>query len=82
MGLEANLGKATTALLTDPHHLLCSEIATVNTLGGRYTQWNIVYVGFSDHMVLLPSGNALNLAANFGFSDLDPSDGGWSQNPM
>ena len=56
--------------------LLCSEIATVNTFGGRYTQRSVVYIGFSDHLVVKPSENPLNLATTIRFSDLDPCDGG------
>ena len=37
---------------------------------------------FSDHLVAIPSGYPLDLATSIGFSDLDPRDGGWSQNPM
>ena len=55
---------------------LCSEIATVDTFGGRYTQRSIVCIGFSDHLVVKPSENPLNLATTIGFSDLDPCDGG------
>ena len=62
--------------------LLCSEIATVNTFGGRYTQQSVVYIGFSDHLVVKPSENPLNLATTIGFYDLDLCDEGWSQNPM
>ena len=54
----------------------CSEIATVDTFGGRYTQRRIVSIGFSDHLVVKPSKNPLNLATTIGFSDLDPRDGG------
>ena len=62
--------------------LLCSEIATVNTFGGRYTQRSVVYIGFSDHLVVKPSENPLNLATTIGFYDLDFCDEGWSQNPL
>ena len=55
---------------------LCSEIATVDTFGGRYTQRRIEYIGFSDHLVVKPSKNPLNLATTIRFSDLDPYDGG------
>ena len=55
---------------------LCSEIATVDTFGGRYTQRRIEYIGFSDHLVVKPSENPLNLATTIRFSDLDPYDGG------
>ena len=55
---------------------LCSEIATVDTFGGRYTQRRVVCIGFSDHLVVKPSENPLNLATTIRFSDLDPYDGG------
>ena len=57
---------------------LCSKIATVDTFGGRYIQWSIVCIGFSDHLVVKPSENRLNLAATIGFSDPDACDGAWS----
>ena len=41
---------------------LCSEIATFDTFLGRYTQRRIVCIGFSDHLVVKPSENQLNLA--------------------
>ena len=96
MGLAANLGIATanppdgSLLLHNSDlgfndlqfRLLCSEIATVNTFGGRYTQRSVVYIGFSDHLVVKPSKNPLNLATTIGFYDLDLCDEGWSQNPM
>ena len=53
---------------------LCSNTATVNTFGRRYTQRNIVCTGFSNHLVVKPSKNPLNLATTFGFSDLEPCD--------
>ena len=66
MGLAANLDIATATLLTgynDPQFWpLCSEIATVDTFGGRYTQRRIVCIGFSDHLVVKPSENPLDLA--------------------
>ena len=55
---------------------LCSNIATIDTFGGRYTHRRIVCIGFSDHLVVKPSENPLNLATTIGFSDLDPRDGG------
>ena len=81
-GLAANLEIATATTLTDPHHYiiatlgianpqfrpLCSEIATFDTYGGRYTQRRIVCIGFSDHLVVKPSENPLNLATAFGLT--------------
>ena len=58
---------------------LCSNTATVNNFGGRYTQRSIVCIGFSDHPVVEPRENSLsNLTTPFKFSDLDLCDGGWS----
>ena len=57
---------------------LCSKIATVNTFGGRYTQRNVVCTGFSDHLVVKPSKNPLNLVTILGFSDPDTCNGVWS----
>ena len=57
---------------------LCSKIATVNTFWGRYTQQSVVCIGFSDHLVVQPSENSLNLVTTIRFRDLDPRDGGWS----
>ena len=44
----------------------------------RYIQWGIVCIGFSDHLVVKPSKNPLNLVTTIGFSDLDSCDGVWS----
>ena len=53
------------------------KIATVDTYGGRYTQCDTVYIAFSDHLVVKPRKNSLNLASTFGFIiDSDPCDGG------
>ena len=96
MGLAANLAIATANPLDGPpllHNidlgfydlqffLLCSEIVTVNTFGGHYTQRSVVYIGFRDQLVVKPNENPLNLASTIGFYDLDLCDDGWSQNPM
>ena len=37
---------------------------------------------FCNRLVVILSWNPLDLATSFGFNDPDPSDGGWSQNPM
>ena len=37
---------------------------------------------FCNRLVVISSWNPLDLATSFGFNDPDPSDGGWSQNPM
>ena len=69
MGLAANLDIATATLLTgynDPQFWpLCSEIATVDTFGGCYTQRRIVCISFSDHLVVKPSENQLNLVTAY-----------------
>ena len=59
---------------------LCSKIATVPTLleVAGYTQRTIVCIVFSNHLVVKPRVNSLNLATSFGISDLDLCDGGWS----
>ena len=49
---------------------------------GHYTQWIEANIAFSDYLVAIPSRNPLDLATSIGFCDLDPCDGGWSQNPM
>ena len=54
---------------------LCSKIATVNAFGGRYTQRRIVCIGFSDHLVVKPSENPLNLATNVGLATSTPVTG-------
>ena len=56
---------------------LCSEIATVKVVIP-----NEANIAFSDYLVAIPSGNPFDLATSIGFCDLDPCDGGWSQNPM
>ena len=54
-----------------------SKIATVDTYGGRYTQCDTVYIAFSDHLVVKPRKNSLNLASTFGFIiDSDLCNGG------
>ena len=50
---------------------LCSEIATIETFGGHYTQWSVVFIGFSDHLVV-----TYTMQNSILFSDLDPFDGG------
>ena len=69
MVLAANLAFTTSNPMTDlrqyinsdlvfndlQFRLLSSEIATVNTFGGRYTQRSVVCIGFSDHLVVKPS---------------------------
>ena len=86
MDLAANLGIATATPFTDLYHYTLATlyittsnfgpyVATVNTFGGRYTQRNVVWTGFSNHLVVKPSKNPFNLATTFGFSDLEPSDG-------
>ena len=62
--------------------LLCSEIATVKVVIPSGPASYPANIAFSDHLVAKPSENPLNLATSIGFSDLDPYDGGWSQNPM
>ena len=61
---------------------LCSEIATVKVVIPSGPAPFPANIAFSDHLVAIPSVNALNLATFIGFSDLDPYDGGWSQNPV
>ena len=61
---------------------LCSEIATVKVVIPSGPAPFPANIAFSDHLVAIPSVKALNLATFIGFSDLDPYDGGWSQNPM
>ena len=56
---------------------LCSELATVDSFGGRYIQRSIVFIGFGDHLVGKPSESPLNLATTIGFSELDPCDRDW-----
>ena len=96
MGLAANLDLATARGLTDFRQYinsdlvfsdlkfrpLCSEIETVKVVIPSGPAPFPVNIAFSDHLVTIPSVNALNLATFIGFSDLDPYDGGWSQNPM
>ena len=62
--------------------VLYSEIATVEVVipSGLSLGWT--KIAFSDRLVAIPSGNPLNIATSFGFNDLEPRDGGWSQNPM
>ena len=90
MGIAANLGIATATSLTDlcqyiiatygyndlQFRRLCSELATVETFRSRYTQRSIVYIAYSDHLVVKPSENPLNLATTFGFSDPDQTGSG------
>ena len=84
MGLAASLDTAATALLTDlslcnsdlgyndlKFWPLCSEIATIETFGGHYTQWSVVFIGFSDHLVV-----TYTMQNSILFSDLNPFDGG------
>ena len=95
-GLAANLGIETSTPATDLRQYinsdlvfsdlkfrpLCSEIATVKVVIPSGPAPFPANIAFSDHLVAIPSVNALNLATFIGFSDLDPYDGGWSQNPM
>ena len=95
-GLAANLGIATSTPVTDlcqyinsdivfsdlKFRPLYSEIATVKVVIPSGPAPFPANIAFSDHLVAIPSVNALNLATFIGFSDLDPYDGGWSQNPM
>ena len=96
MDIAANLDLATARNLTDLRQYinsdlvfsdlkfrpLCSEIATVRIVIPSGPAPFPANNAFSDHLVAIPSVNALNLATFIGFSDLDPYDGGWSQNPM
>ena len=96
MDIAANLDLATARALTDLRQyinsdlvfsdlkfcLLCSEIATVKVVIPSGPASHPANIAFSDHLVAKPSENPLNLATSIGFSDLDPYDGGWSQNPM
>ena len=61
---------------------LYSEIATVKVVIPSGPASYPANIAFSDHLVAKPSKNPLNLATSIGFNDLDPCDGGWSQNPM
>ena len=95
-GLAANLdiatGRAVTELcqylnsnlvFSDLKFLpLRSEMATVKVVIPSEPASYPANIAFSDHLVAKPSGNPLNLETSIGFSDLDPYDAGWSQNPM
>ena len=95
-GLAANLdiatGRAVTELcqylnsnlvFSDLKFLpLRSEMATVKVVIPSGPASYPANIAFSDHLGAIPSVNALNLATFIGFSDLDPYDGGCSQNPM
>ena len=96
MSLAANLCIATSNHLTDPPLLhisnhgyndlkfwpICSEIVSVNFFKGRYIQCCMGCIDFRDHLVIITSGNALDLATYNGFNNLKPFDRGWSQNSV
>ena len=89
MGLAANLALATSIPMTDLRQYINSDLvfndlklqilySKIATCTGRYIQHTISYVG----LVAIPGENPLDLATSIWFSNLDPFDGGWSQNPM
>ena len=96
MDIAANLDLATARDLTDLHQYINSNlvfsdlkfwalftvIATVAVVIPSGMSRTCAKIAFNDRLVAIPSGYLLKLATSIGFDDLEPCDGGWSQNPM